>query len=138
MAGIYDGARRLWLQGGIAWESADIRVLLVMPTYVYNAGHNFVSDVVAHELVATDYARKSTTGRQVQAGAPTYVVCDNVTWAGLGGAVNDDIAGLIFFMHTGSDATARVLLHLPNSILPTQDQDVRTDFENGRLFDWGT
>lgn len=133
---LYNGARKSFLDKGLAWGSDDIRALLVQSTYTFSAAHEFVADVVAAELGATDYARKATTGRAVGTGAPTYALCDNITWAGLGGAVNQTIGGLIFFLNTGSDATARLIAFCDNPDLTTENQDVVANFGSQRVFSW--
>jgi hypothetical protein len=135
---LYDGARKAFLEGNLHWGTDDIGVLLVQDTYSFSAAHGFVADVVAAELSATDYARKTNVaGRSVGASAPTYALCDNLTWVGLGGAVNQVIHGVIFFLNTGNDATARLICFCDNPNITTQDQDVVASFGSQRVFSWG-
>jgi hypothetical protein len=133
---LYSPARRAFGRGQIAWDTDDIRGLLVLPTYSYDADHQYVSDVVAHELGATNYARKQLTGRSVGVSAPTYFLADTITWTSLGNGVNETIHGLIIFVHTGNDATAPLICFCDNADLPTQGQETRIVFANNRVFSW--
>lgn len=135
-SGMFDAARQAIGRGQIAWESADIRVLLVKDTYSFDPTHSFVADLVAHELGATDYARKTTTGRIVGPSSPTYFLMDDVLWVGLGGASNQVIGGAVVYLHTGSDATARLICFIDTPDQLTQDQDTYLAFATSRVFQW--
>ena len=65
MAGVYDITKGLLAQETLGWASplAVFKALLVAPTYVFNALHQHVSDVVAHEVSGGTYARVLVTAR---------------------------------------------------------------------------
>lgn len=100
--------------------SADLRVLLVRETYTFAATHNVVSDVVAHELSVSSYARHTLTGETVvedDTNHRAYLDANDATFSGLG--TGQTIAGAVLFRHTGSDATAPVIAFIPITSTPT-------------------
>ena len=91
-------------------DTADLRLLLVKPTYTFNAAHAVVADVVAHELTVSGYARQTLAGKVLYktlvAGSAVLDASD-VTFAGL--TAGESIAAAILFRHTGTDASAPLL-----------------------------
>lgn len=61
--GVYNKAKALLMNGGLDLDSDTIKVMLVKSTYTFDPDHNFVSDVVADEVVdvggGTPYVRKT-------------------------------------------------------------------------------
>ena len=99
---VYPKAKEQLLQAGINMNSGDIRVMLVKSTYTYDATDEFVAD-----LGAVD------NGRSAALGTKTFV-------AGLFDADNSTLSAtaavacnaLIIFLHTGNDATARLIAYI--------------------------
>lgn len=90
------------LQGGVNLSSGDIRAVLMKSTYVYNAAHDFMDDVVAQE-----------NGRSAALASKTFTngvfdAADTTITATAAAACN----AVIIFLHTGSDATARILAYI--------------------------
>lgn len=91
----------------------DLRVLLVKDTYVFDADHEDVADVVANECDFTNYARKALSGEAhtvVHASDTAVLDADDPsTWSNAGGAANNDIGGLIVYEHNVADADAKLV-----------------------------
>lgn len=97
---VYPKALEGLLSGDIDLDANDIRCALVdTGTYTYSASHQFVSDV-STGIVARSGALASKT---VTSG--TFDAAD-LTITGVSGATTE---ALVTFVHTGSDATARLL-----------------------------
>lgn len=45
------------------WPQGTIRALLVGPSYIFNPHHQYVADVIAHEVSGGTYTRVTVTGR---------------------------------------------------------------------------
>lgn len=103
--------------------SATVKIMLLKDTYVPNQDHKFVSDIVAYECDATNYAggyggagRKTISGKTIVEDAAnnraTWDATDPSDWTSLGGASsgNNTLGKVGLIEETGgSDATARVL-----------------------------
>lgn len=63
MASSYHIAKGLLAAGTLMWPQGTIRALLVGPTYTFNPHHQYVADVIAHEVSGGTYARVTVTGR---------------------------------------------------------------------------
>ena len=119
------------LDDTIALNAGDIRVMLVKSTYTFNDSNKFLAD-----LGAVD------NGRSVALGTKTFALgvfdaADTTLTATAAVACN----ALIIFLHTGADATARLIAYIdtPTSGLPftpSASQVVPIAFDNGtnRIF----
>jgi len=102
--------------------TADLRVLLVQSTYVEDAAHNVVADVVAFELSVGSYARQALVGVTVtedDSGLFGYLDANDVAWNPLN--TGQTIGGAIVFVHTGNDATAPLLAYFDLTNTPTNN-----------------
>ncbi len=120
--------KKALLDGNIDFLGDDIRVMMVTSGYTYDAGDEFVADIGANILTngrSPALASKTTTGGVFDAADPTLPTVNS-------GQTAD---ALILFQHTGSDATARVILFLDTGVtgLPfsTTGGDVSITFDNG-------
>lgn len=108
-------AGALALTGGVVFEAANIVVLLVDNTFVFDNDMEFVDDLVASELATTGYARVTLTGKTRTIDlASNRIVFDgnNPVWAALGpGTGGPIVRGAIVFIDTGSDATSTLLFY---------------------------
>ena len=136
-SGLFNPARQAFGRGEIDWEDADVRALLVVPAYTFDPDDAFVADLVAHELSAANYARVQVTGRQVGPSAPTYFLADAPLFPNLGTVGEATIGMGILFVHTGNDATARLVCACDVADQATQALGTRIVFANGRVFSWG-
>lgn len=96
------------IDGSIDEDTDTIKMLLVDENYVFDADHNYVSQVSSDELSGTGYVRKtlSVTVTQDDANDKADVDASDVTWAGLNAGT---IAGAIMFKDTGDDATSPLI-----------------------------
>jgi hypothetical protein len=125
MSALFDPGREGFADGSYNWLSGDFRVMLVKSSYVFDASDKFLAD-----LGSVDNGRSSAlAGKSCPAG-----VCDanDTSLAALGvGASN----ALIVFLHTGSDATARLVAYIDDAdglpATPAAGQIVDIAFDNG-------
>ena len=95
---LYDYGREGILDTTIAM-TGDVRVMLVLSTYSFNNAHKFLSD-----LGAVDNGRSATLGSHTYA-AGVF----NAAVTSLIATAASACKALVLFIHTGSDATARVI-----------------------------
>lgn len=117
MSAVYPKAKEQFEQAGINLLTDDIRVMLVLSSYTYNAAHVFLAD-----LGAVDNGRSAALGtKDVTNGV--FDAADSTLNATAGTASN----ALIVFKHTGSDATARVIAYIDNAVgLPFTPEAAQT------------
>lgn len=137
MANWYNKGKEL-LAGNFSWTTNDYRVLLVKSGFAYNPDHNFVSDISANESNATDYVRKVLAGKSItkdDTNDRVALIATDLTWTGLGGAINNTIVGAIVFKFNASDAAAELVAFIDTNDIVTADNDVTLDFDatNGLL-----
>jgi hypothetical protein len=106
MSAIYPAAKEQLLQAGINMSTADIRVMLVLSTYTYDSTDVFLSD-----LGAVDNGRSAALGSKTFTNG-VFDAADSTLNATAGSACN----ALIVFVHTGSDATARLIAYLNDAV----------------------
>lgn len=101
MSDLYPSARTRAATTGLAWLTADIRIILVDSGYIYAEAHEFLTSVAAGTRVATSSA---LTGKTVTNGVAD---ASDVVFVGLTG---DDVAGIVIYEHTGVEATSPLIL----------------------------
>jgi hypothetical protein len=102
---IYPKAKEQLLQAGINMSSADIRVMLVLSAYSYDAADEFIADIGA-----VDNGRSAALGSKTFTNG-VFAAADSTLTATAGTASN----ALIIFVHTGNDATARLIAYIDNA-----------------------
>lgn len=123
---IFPKAKEGLLAGNIDLDANDIRVMLVRSTYTYDSADEFVAD-----LGAVDNGRSAALGtKSVTNGV--FDAADTTLTATAAVACN----ALVYFVHTGADATARLLCYAdaPTSGLPftpSASQTVNITHDNG-------
>ena len=128
---LFDFGREGILDESIGMNTGDIRVMLVRSSYSFSNGHKFLAD-----LGVVDNGRSaSLTGKTFTAGV---FDADDTT---LNAVMAVSCNALLFFQHTGSDATARVIAYIdtPTTGLPftpSPGQAVSIEHFNGtnRIF----
>lgn len=99
---LLDGASNIDLNDG------DVRVILIdAADYTYSSAHDFLDDVPSGARVATSAALTNTTVTNGTFDA------DDVT---LSTVTGDQSEALIIYIHTGNEATARLVAYLDTSI----------------------
>lgn len=129
---LYDLGRESFLKGEIAWQTADIREVLVdLADYTPSLStHQFLSSIPVIGRVATS---ASLTGKTTAAGVadandPVFV-----------GATGDQSEAIVGYVHTGVDTTARLIYFIDVATgLPVTPNtgDINHVFSNGadRIF----
>lgn len=106
MNGFYESALRAFARSQINWEADDLRVVIVdAADYTVDlAAHEFLASVPLAARVAVSGALtgKTVTGAGV-------LDADDLTIPAVTGDASE---ALIIYKHTGSDATARLVLYL--------------------------
>ena len=123
---LYNPGREGFLDGTIDWDTGDIRVMLVLSSYTFVASHKFITD-----LGAVDNGRSAALG--------TKTVADGVADAAdtsLVATAATASKALVYFQHTGADATARLIAYVdtPSAGLPftpAAGQTVNITHDNG-------
>lgn len=106
MSAPFNKALEQLAQAGINLLTDDIRVMLVLSTYTYDATDVFITD-----LGAVDNGRSGAlAGKSVTDGV--FDATDSTLDALASVASN----ALIIFKHTGADATARVLWYIDSGV----------------------
>jgi len=102
---LYDTGRAAFLLGDIAWDTDNIKVILVdTADYTVNLStHDFLDDVPGGAIVATsgNLASKTTTAGVADAA--------NVTFSSVSG---DQCEALIIYKDTGSSATSQLIAYI--------------------------
>lgn len=83
--GVYNRAKYNIARKLLALDTDDIRVLLVSSTYVFNAAHVTVFDVIPSELSGTGYARKPLVNKTLTEDGVNNLVkfdADDLVWSG--------------------------------------------------------
>ena len=113
--------------------TGDIRVMLVLSSYVFSAAHKFLAD-----LGAVDNGR--STALQNKTYAAGVFDADNISLVATAAAPTSSI---ILFYHTGNDATARLIAYIDTSsaglpFTPAVGQTVNITFDGGanKIFNW--
>lgn len=103
---IFPKAKEQFLQAGLNLSSLDVRVMLVLSSYTYDSTDEFVAD-----LGAVDNGRSAALGTKTFTNG-VFDAADSTLNATAGTASN----ALVVFVHTGSDATARLLAYIDNAV----------------------
>jgi hypothetical protein len=94
------------------WATADIRILLVDETYVFDPDDNFVSDI-GGEIVTAGYVRQvldNATITEDDAGDSVVLDGDDEVFSAIGPpAGGPTIGGAVLYRNTGADGTSPVV-----------------------------
>ena len=122
---LFDPGREGILDDSIAMSTGDIRCMLVRSTYAFNAAHKFLSD-----LGAVDNGRSAALAGKTFTGG-VFDANDTSLNATAANASN----ALVVFLHTGADATARLIAYIDTAtglpFTPAAGQPVPITWDNG-------
>lgn len=106
---IFPKVKQRNFNGGVAvdLDTDDIRVMLVLSTYVYDATDEFLAD-----LGAVDNGRSAALSAKTLDASAIFDADDSTLTATAGSACN----ALIIFKHTGADATAVLVAYLDDVV----------------------
>lgn len=106
--GLYDKGREAFAKGLIAWDSDDIRAILVdSADYTVDfAAHDFLDDIPGAARVAVSAASLANK-------TATLGVCDadDITINGVSG---DQFEAIVLYKHTGTEGTSRLIAYIDN------------------------
>lgn len=102
----YNRGKKKFIDGGLNFATADLRVLLVTSGYTFNADHNFVSDLTpgSNELSGTGYARKTLASKattQDDTNDRAEGDCDDIAYTAINAGT---AAAAILFVQVTNDA----------------------------------
>lgn len=104
MNALYDHGRQSFLEGGIAWLTDNIKVVLVSAGYTVNlATDQFLTDVPAPSRIATS---ANLAGKTSAAGVAN---ASNQTFPTVSGAA---IIAAVIYQDTGSAATSKLIAYI--------------------------
>lgn len=108
MAGVYNRGKALLADGGIDFDTTDLRALLVTSTYTFSAAHNLVSELTG-ELTGGTYVRKATTRTVVENDTSNRaeLTVANVLWSALSATGTPN--ALILYKFNAADTAAELL-----------------------------
>jgi hypothetical protein len=105
MSGLYDAGREGFLAGDIAWDTDDIRAILIdTADYTVNlATHDNLDDVpsAARVAVTSSLASKTTTGGVANAAGASFL-----------GVNGDQSEAIVIYKHTGTESTSRLVAYI--------------------------
>jgi len=96
---LFDKGREGFATGDIQWDSDDIRVMLVKSTYTYDGTDQFLADMGSVDNGRSAALGSKTTTSGICDAADTSITATSAV------ACN----ALVLFVHTGSDATAKLI-----------------------------
>jgi len=137
-------AKTNFVSGSLIWTTDDIRVGLLsgasVPAGALNPDLNDVAGLLAVsgvvECAATNYARKTTSSRTATkdvANDRANLTFANLTWASLGGAVNETIRALFVYKEGASDAARTLISVHEMTPTPTNGGDFSVNTPNDVL-----
>jgi hypothetical protein len=106
MSAVFPKIKEQLLQAGVNLSSADVRAMLVRSTYTYDAADEFVAD-----LGAVDNGRTAALGSKTFTNG-IFDAADSTLNAIGANASN----ALVIFIHTGNDATARLVAYIDDAV----------------------
>jgi hypothetical protein len=102
---LYDTGRNAFLLGDIAWDTADIRGVLI-DTALYTvdlANHDFLNDIPVGARVGTATALAGRTGVAGVADA------NDLTFNNVSGAT---VEAMAIYLHTGTESTSQLIAYI--------------------------
>jgi len=130
MSFLFNATKRDFANGVHDWDAVGqtFKVLLLTAAYTPDKDHQFVSDLVAHEVAGTGYVggfggsgRKAIVNRTVTADLPNdraELDGDDVSWPGLNVGA---IASAVIFRERTSDADSELIAIVDSGFPVTSD-----------------
>lgn len=118
---VYNKGKQLMMNGGVDFDTDDIRVLLVTSSYVVNPDHDFVDDIT-NELSGGNYVRKALASESVtldNTNDRAYFDAADVVWTALGAAAGNPVAAVVYrFVSTDADSPLLAYVELTTPPAP--------------------
>jgi hypothetical protein len=96
---LFNKGRQKFLVGGIDWDTDDIRCMLVLDTYVVDLTDEFITDLGAVDNGRSAALAGASGTDGIADATDTSLVATAATLSGK----------IVFFKHTGADATASLI-----------------------------
>lgn len=117
--------------------SADVRVLALKSGYTFDPDHDVVNDLTpgSNELTVAGYARLTCTGEVItrdDTNNRVFFDLNDPAFAAL--TAGETIIALVFFIHTGSDATAQLIAYIDVVDTPTNGGTITLTVSANGLF----
>lgn len=136
-SGAYQAGIAAVADGRIDLDTTTLKIMALKSTYTYDPDHNFVDDLTASEIVATNYAGGfGGAGRKTATLAisldntnnKVIITITDLTWTALGGATNDTIGGFALIREITNDPASLPICFFDVTNLTTNGGDVTLDF----------
>lgn len=134
----YTAALHRLTTGELVWDQADLRVLLLGEGYTPDRGHEFVADLGATELVASNYERKVLSGLAiVPMGDRVRLSASTVVWPDLGSGDSPmpEVGAAVIFEHDDDDELARLVCFIDSVAGPLTGDNATLAFAGGGVVD---
>lgn len=113
--GVYNRAKQLLATASLQLATADIRLMLVNATYVFDNNHNFIdnagaSDPIDHEISVGGYARQALATKTVTEDDTlgfAYLDADDTVFTAL--VAGQTIGGAVLYKFNAADTAAEVI-----------------------------
>jgi hypothetical protein len=112
MSFIYLKGREEFAKGNLHWNNDVFKAVLVDNTYIPNLNHNFVADIVAHEVSGVGYSRKTLTNNSVATSSAikrAMLKTDNIVWEGINAG---EVSGIILYKSVNDDTDSTLIAFL--------------------------
>lgn len=132
---IYNTGLLKLLNGTIDYLNDNVAILLVSNNYVFDATHEFVSNI-SDEISGSGYARKSLTSKTITLNATTNTVtfdCGAITYTALDSA--NVLAAAIIYDEAGVDSASSLIANIDFENLTTSNADVNIETSSAGLFE---
>ena len=109
-SGIYNRGLYEIASDGTGLSTSTLKVMLLNASHSFNRDHNFVSDIVANEITAAGYTRKTLSSpafTEDDAADCAYFDMADPSWSGVTGS--ETAAHAVVFRDTGADATSPLI-----------------------------
>jgi hypothetical protein len=120
---VFNAAKTRFANGGIDWDTDDIRVALVMTNTTVdtdNDGDVFVSDITTlDECDATGYARVALSGEAVNTDDTNdraELDANDVAFSGMSGDSSRNIQGALIYKHVTNDSDSLLIAYIEFSV----------------------
>lgn len=142
MSGFYNSGRELFLTGGVNWNTADIRAVLVNVSgggtmYTFADTHTTMNDVVSGwsggataAVIAAPVALSGKTSNQPVGGVADAV---DTTFTGVTG---DSVEAVILYVHNATPANGQLLAYIDGITVTPNGGDITVQWSSGvnRIF----
>jgi hypothetical protein len=128
---LFDPGREGFLDGTIDWDTDDVRAMLVLSSYVFDAADKFITDLGAVDNGRSAALSGKTVTNGVADASDTSLVATAATAS----------KAIVVFKHTGADASARLIAYIDTPaaglpFTPAAGQTINITWDNGtnRIF----